>query len=60
MKTAIFALAILLTGCATCRNHPVACGAAYVVLAGSIVASQSGHNSNGAPGDVPQRASHIH
>lgn len=32
---------IALTGCATCREHPVACWVATGVIAGTIVASGS-------------------
>jgi hypothetical protein len=32
-------LLVMLTGCATCERHPVACWAGGVVLVGSIAAS---------------------
>lgn len=40
MKTTVLVCALLaLAGCATCRNHPVACGIAGAVVVGSIAAS---------------------
>jgi hypothetical protein len=35
----VAALLLALGGCATCRDHPVACGIAGAVVAGSIAAT---------------------
>lgn len=40
MKTLIAcALVLALSGCATCRDHPVACSVGGAIIAGSIAAS---------------------
>lgn len=40
MKTILTLSILLLTGgCATCRNHPIACTVAATVVAGSIAAT---------------------
>jgi hypothetical protein len=39
MKIAIVTLVAVLSGCATCRSHPVACGVAGAVVTGSIAAT---------------------
>lgn len=38
------ALLLALGGCATCRQHPVACGIAGAVIVGSIAASVQHHH----------------
>jgi hypothetical protein len=38
MKTLLLGC-LLLSGCATCREHPVACTVAGVIVAGSLAAS---------------------
>jgi hypothetical protein len=42
--TGVIAAALALTGCATCREHPIACTVATVVVTGAIVASTPGHD----------------
>lgn len=52
MNKLIAALAPLaLTGCAICQKHETACFVTATLVAGSIVASQHGHNrSSGVDG----------
>lgn len=48
LVTALLAVA----GCATCRNHPFACGVAGALVAGSIaatIAANDHHRANAAP-----------
>jgi hypothetical protein len=44
MKIFALVLCSLLAGCATCREHPIACGIAGAVVAGSIAASVQHHH----------------
>lgn len=44
MKLALIAIALLLAGCATCRDHPVACGLGAAIAVGAVViAADHGH-----------------
>jgi len=47
LKAAMAALLLgmALSGCETCERHPVACGAALVIVAGSIAASTARHGT---------------
>lgn len=38
------ALALLLSGCATCQNHPYVCAAGTAIVVGSIAASVQHHH----------------
>jgi len=47
MNRLTIGLALLaLGGCSICQKHETACFVGATILAGSIVASQHGHNSN--------------
>jgi len=39
-------LLVMLSGCATCDRHPVACWAGGIILVGSIAASTNHHTAN--------------
>lgn len=46
-------LALAATGCATCQQHPVACGIGTAVLVGSIAASAgAGSRGDGPDADI--------
>jgi uncharacterized protein YceK len=49
MKILILITALALSGCATCRTHPVACTVGAVVAAGAVAAAASSgsHGSSG-------------
>jgi hypothetical protein len=47
MKSALIVLALVLSGCATCQEHPVACGVSAALIAGSIAASSLDHSGGG-------------
>ena len=49
----IILAAALTAGCATCREHPVGCGAAVAIVAGSIAAAVSNHGGSNSPGCAP-------
>lgn len=53
MKSAIVLGTLLLAGCATCRDHPVACAAITGVVAASVVLSIDHHR--GDPSDPLHR-----
>jgi hypothetical protein len=38
LKTITLTIVVMLSGCETCRNHPVACSVAVTLVAGSLVA----------------------
>jgi uncharacterized protein YceK len=42
------AVLALLSGCATCERHPIACRTAVVVIAGGIVYAASTHHTQRA------------
>jgi hypothetical protein len=53
VRPLVAALASLsLAACATCRDHPVACGVGVAILAGSIAATAAAHHS-GSPHALP-------
>ena len=52
-RAAVLVLFAALTGCATCREHPVGCGAAVAIVAGSIAAAVSNHGGSNSPGCGP-------
>jgi hypothetical protein len=37
------------SGCAVCDQHPLACGAGAILIAGSIAASQGGGSASARP-----------
>lgn len=39
----------LLSGCATCREHPLACSVAAAVVVGSVAATLNAHERESAP-----------
>lgn len=41
MRTIVVGLMTVLSGCATCQQHPVACSVAGAVVVGSLAASSS-------------------
>ena len=43
LKNMILSLCVLTSGCATCQEHPMACGIAYTVAVGSIIATANQH-----------------
>ena len=43
MKSLAILAACLLSACATCNEHPVACGAAVILVSGSIAAASVNH-----------------
>jgi hypothetical protein len=55
MSRSIAALAALLsmTACATCREHPVACGAVTAIAVGSIAASIVHSHEHARPASSP-------
>jgi len=44
MKILMLALCLTVTGCATCREHPIACTAATAFVAGSIALAAADHH----------------
>jgi hypothetical protein len=47
---------LVLSGCATCQRHPVACSIAGAIVVGSVaatVAANSGHDQRQPPGYHP-------
>ena len=44
MKPLILPLALVLSGCATCQEHPLVCSAAGALIAGSIVLAAQHHS----------------
>jgi hypothetical protein len=42
---AVAALLLALTGCATCQQHPLACGVAGAIVVGSVAASVGSHDN---------------
>lgn len=48
MKPLLIPLMLLLSGCATCREHPKACMVGAALVAGSIAVSLQGDHDNRA------------
>jgi hypothetical protein len=46
MNKYIALLLVLLSGCATCRDHPVACTAVGILAAGAVVASSQSNSTS--------------
>lgn len=44
LRAALLAAVLALVGCATCREHPVACGIASAIVVGSIAAAAEHHH----------------
>lgn len=57
MKSLYMLALLALSGCATCQQHPVACGAATAFVAGSVALSMShsGHGTASAQSAVATR-----
>lgn len=49
MKRLLVLLMVSLTGCATCREHPVACAATFVATAAVIGYEASHHRAHEKP-----------
>ena len=49
LRAAVLVLFVILTGCATCREYPVACGVAVAIVAGSIAAAVENRAGNRSP-----------
>jgi hypothetical protein len=54
MKAFLIAALLLLGGCATCREHPVACTVAGAIVAGSVAATIEQHH-HAEPGSRPEQ-----
>lgn len=46
MKATVLLLALALTGCTLCREHPTACAAVTIVAAGSLALTAGSSNPN--------------
>jgi hypothetical protein len=49
VKVSTIALCLLMSGCATCERHPLACSAAAVIVGTSIALSVRGHSDPAHP-----------
>jgi hypothetical protein len=48
-KLTSIACALLLTGCATCQNHPVFCAVGTAIIVGSVAATIEDNRHHEAP-----------
>lgn len=53
--TAIVAVSVLLTGCATCERHPIGCAAAVGFVATSIALSVNQSGGSGGRSGIPAK-----
>jgi hypothetical protein len=49
------ALVLILSGCATCEQHPVACGIAGAVIVGTVAAGVQHHHDQQESRGIQQR-----
>jgi len=53
LKSLLLAAVLLVSGCATCQQHPVACTVAGAIVTGSVVATIEQHHDHHAEQATP-------